>query len=431
MRTLSVRSRGANVYEWRFQGATIGGKRKWISKSGYKTRTAAYTAGMEALRLYEKTGDVFRKQEMSFADFLVTWLDIDCADLKATTITNYEKIIRLHIIPSVGKYSMKSLSKELLQQFIFDEFDRGVSLNSLSVYKSVLSKALGFAVDNHYILYSPAERLKMPRTRQPACGASNKSERIVIPRETMLRIYERFPEGTSVYVPFHIGYECGLRIGEVFALTWDDIDLDAKIIYVNRQVQWKEDTTRSSYEKSVDNGTSKCGNGYWYFSPPKYNSKRIVEISDSLAAILSKEKKKQQALEAVYDDLYNRYYCASALLFRCESNEQLYNPIGTSATPYRVHFVCVSESGKYNSERVTQHAARVIRKDIIDNFNFHSLRHTHATQLAERGVSMKYIQERLGHKNIELTINTYTHVTETMRAEGRRALNDMDNDTNT
>ena len=82
-------------------------------------------------------------------------------------------------------------------------------------------------------------------------------------------------------------------LGEVFGLVWEDIDFENKVINVNRQIQWKEDKKKSTKDKLTGNGKKEDGDGYWYFSNPKYNSFRPVEISDGLAALLKREKDKQ------------------------------------------------------------------------------------------------------------------------------------------
>ena len=75
------------------------------------------------------------------------------------------------------------------------------------------------------------------------------------------------------------------------------------------------------------------------------------------------------------------------------------------------------ENGQYSSTDSFKYAARVIHYDLGINFNFHSLRHTHATMLIESGVSPKAVQARLGHENIETTLQTYVHNTEIMEQD--------------
>ena len=73
-----------------------------------------------------------------------------------------------------------------------------------------------------------------------------------------------------------------------------------------------------------------------------------------------------------------------------------------------------------------QHTSRVIHNELnIKDFDFHSLRHTHATVLLENGAPLKYIQQRLGHKKVDVTINVYQHLTEDLAKQGTNVLNNI------
>ena len=74
-----------------------------------------------------------------------------------------------------------------------------------------------------------------------------------------------------------------------------------------------------------------------------------------------------------------------------------------------------------------QHTSRVIRNDIFDKFDFHSLRHTHASILYERGLNRKYVSERLGHKGEDITMEVYIHLTEQSRIQSDTEVNDIFN----
>lgn len=124
------RASGA-VYEYRFEIASIDGKRKWKTKSGFKTVTDARQAGKMALRQYENFGHIV-KDQISVADFLEDWLVQDCmVDLKPNTIANYIKQVRIYLKPALGTYRLKSLTREILQGFILEMYDKGFSFNSL------------------------------------------------------------------------------------------------------------------------------------------------------------------------------------------------------------------------------------------------------------------------------------------------------------
>ena len=88
--------------------------------------------------------------------------------------------------------------------------------------------------------------------------------------------------------------------------------------------------------------------------------------------------------------------------------------------------VMVRPDGSYINSRTIQHVSRVATQDLgFEKFDYHSLRHTHATMLAELGASPKYVQHRLGHKNIQVTMNIYQHLTDKMSEEGARLLDTL------
>ena len=82
----------------------------------------------------------------------------------------------------------------------------------------------------------------------------------------------------------------------------------------------------------------------------------------------------------------------------------------------RARLVCVAENGEYTSTDSFKYCSRIIHKELLLAFDYHSLRHTHATFLIEAGADVKDVQERLGHTNIQTTLQTYVHDTETMKA---------------
>ena len=419
---------GKISWGYRFDTAPIGNKRQQVSKSGYKSKKEALRAGMTALQQYETIGQVVSPSDMSFSDYLDLWVNEDCnVDLKPTTILNYQKKINNHIKPNLGAYRLRSIKKEDLQAFIIEKFDDGYSYNTLSSLIGILSKSFNYAVDHNYLLYSPAVRIKIPRNRTPKTPTRT-AERNTIPIEAIEQIFKRFPETEPSHIPLRLGFECGLRSGEAFALVWEDIDLDNGTITVNRQIQWQEDNTRTTKEKLMSNGSSDCGNGYWYFTNPKYSSFRTVKISDNLTELLRREKERQEAMKAYYRGYYAQYYSEHPITVGGKANQNTVaiNPINAeSGNP--INFVCVRGNGTYISSRTMQHTSRVIRTGIYDKFTFHALRHTHASILYEQGLNDKYISERLGHKDNSTTREVYIHLTEQSREQGETAVKSIFN----
>jgi integrase len=256
----------------------------------------------------------------------------------------------------------------------------------------------------------PATNLKIPKNENTTVP-TRQSPHVYLTKEQLSTIFDRFPLGHPSYLPLMIGLHCGLRLGEAFALTWEDIDLENKKISVNKQIQWRQ-FKRTEEEKKSNNGRNTEDCGCWYYSSTKYKSDRVLEIDEELYRLLSAEKAKQDNAKAYFGDRFARYY-------ETERREITQEP-----TAKEICFVCIREDGTYITPRTMQHTSRTIHLDLnIRDFDYHSLRHTHATVLLEKGAPLKYIQQRLGHKKIDITINVYQHLTDDLRQMGTDILN--------
>lgn len=208
-----------------------------------------------------------------------------------------------------------------------------------------------------------------------------------------------------------LAYHCGLRLGEVFGLMWEDIDFEAKTLSVNRQVQMSN--------------TSK----QWTFTDPKYNSFRTIDIDDAIVNLLRRERAHQNKARLYYAEYYTQL-CVSGYV--PDQSDHLYNSgsLGTDGTP--VHMIMARENGTFIQPRILQHVGRVIHGKagkecpcISENWDFHSLRHTHATMLLDAGVPLPAIQYRLGHTHINMTEHYTNHVTDNMRDNIRKAISSL------
>ncbi|MDE6148790.1 MAG: site-specific integrase [Ruminococcus sp.] len=400
MADINTRKRG-NKWEYRFEGAKINGKRNQITKGGFSTKKDALIAGTKALAEYNESGIKFIPSEISFSDYLDFWIKEYCkVNLKPVTVTNYEKKIRLHVKPQLGMYKLKNISPATLQSLINKLFNEGYSRNTLLSIKGILSGSLDYAVEPmKFIAYNPMRNVKLPLLNaKPKIPTRNK-ERQYISKEDMEIILERFPIGTTAHIPLLLGYRCGLRIGEAFAITWEDIDFEKKTLSINKQMQWKE----------KDEDTSES---YWYLTAPKYNSVRTIDLDDDTISILQQTQERQLQFEKAYKEYYSYNYAD-------KQNQRL----NTNGDGTILHLVNIRENGMFVQPRIMQHTSHIIRNKLGINFDFHSLRHTHCTVLAEQGVSVKYAQERLGHKNINVTLQVYQHVTSKMKDDNRAILN--------
>lgn len=403
MATVHARKRG-NKWEYRFEAASVAGQRKQICKSGYASKKEAMEAGAKAYSDYTQAGAVFEPNNSSFADYLDYWLGAYCVtNLKPITLENYKKKIRLYIKPKLGKYMLSSLSFAVLQDFINDIFNQGFSRNTLTVIKGILSNSLSYAVEPlHYLQSSPMTYVKLPSTRAKPAIPSRSEPHIYISKDMINKIFERFPEGSSAHIPLMLGYKCGLRLGEAFGVMWSDIDFIKCTLTINRQVQWQ-------------GGSKEHGKGYWYFSEPKYNAFRTIALDSSLIELLEREKQRQERAAEYYADKYIH-------LFEGDNSREL----NTDGKGVEIYPICRRENGEYIQSRIMQHTSMIIHTQLgCEDFDYHSLRHTHATNLAEAGANPKYVQARLGHKNIQVTMQIYQHTSDTIIEQGNNILQSM------
>ena len=401
------------TYEYRFETASIGGQRKWISKGGFEDEQTARIEGIKALNEYNTCGQVTEPTTMSYADFLDHWLVNDCmATLSENTMINYRKKIKNLIVPYLGKYRLNTIDRDKLQNLLITLHDKGYSYNTLSAVKGILSKCFNYAYYSGYLIKMPAINLKIPKNENTSIP-TRQSPHVYLTKEQLSAIFERFPLGSSSYLPLMIGLHCGLRLGETFALTWNDVDFDKKQININKQVQWRQ-FKRTDEEKKSSNGKKSKNCGCWYFSSTKYKSDRVIEIDDELLNYMHSEKESQDDARVYFGNRYARYY-------ETPKREIIQQP-----TEKEIRFLCVRENGTYITPRTMQHTSRIIHNDLnIKDFDYHSLRHTHATVLLEKGAPLKYIQQRLGHKKIDITLNVYQHLTDNLQQVGTKVLNDI------
>lgn len=395
-------------WQYRFEGPKIDGKRKQIVKGGFSTREEAFAAKLKAMAEFEATGEVFKPSEISVSDFMDKWYKDECVNKKKkTTLNNYEKIIRLDIKPEIGKYKLRTISHSALQKLIDKLASEGRSRNTISVISGVLTSSFNYAVEPlHYIQKNPMEHVKLPSKRAEGNIALNTKSRVYIDEKRMNEILARFPKGSSTYIPLLLGYRCGLRLGEAYALTWDDIDFENKTLSVNKQVQWQSNGNKS---------------GYWYFSAPKYDSNRIIQIDDAFLKILKNEKDTQERKAKAYlDTEYTFYY-----------EEKGTRIISTNDKGKKINFVCKREDGTYIQPRTMQHTSSVIHNQLgFPEFDFHSLRHTHCTMLLDNSADPKYVQTRLGHKSVQITLDIYQHLTQKTKKTCDSILNNIYNSDN-
>lgn len=412
MAKLNIRNRNAGKHdkegrpkppnwEYRFEAAKVNGKRQSKSKAGFRTKKEAEAAGAKAMAEYNAAGLKFEPSEMSFADYLDYWFDnyvkMSC---RHNTQEAYRVIIENHLKPALGAYRLRSITPIMLQDYVNKKYTTGMKKTTLDNIMGVLTGSLKYAVVPAQLLQSsPAAYVKKPKM-----GAERAEvNRTIVSVEDFGRMMERFEVGNPFRYALLIGFYTGLRIGEVYGLTWDDVDLKAGTLSVKRL----------AYKRTPGGKEDRAA---WYFGDTKTPaSVRTIKIGATLVGELKAYRTLQLQQRLEYGEYYTRIYT------RAEKDEkgntihrlvEVENTVPVSLP--EADLVMRKENGQYSTSDSFKYAARVIHYDLGIQFNFHSLRHTHATKLIEAGVSPKAVQARLGHENIETTLQTYVHNTEAM-----------------
>lgn len=359
-----VRKRGNSWYYY-FEAGKVDGKRKKIERKGGGTKKEALEALRNALNEFNNTGSFLDESNISVSDYLDYWYKeyvmINC---KFNTQEYYKQCIKNHIKPYFGIYKLKQITTKSLQEFINYKFINGAAKHTLKNYLGILTKSFSMAVYPYKLLkIDPSVHVKMPKYDN-----IKREEFKILSIEDYNRIIERFPVGSSFYIPLQIAFHTGMRSAEVCGLTWDCIDLDNKKIEVEKILVYK------------GKGISDLG------TPKTPSSYRTISIGDTLIDILKKHKKWQEKNIKDYGEYYNH------------SN-----------------FVCTKENGENITTNSIKYLSRVVNLELGIDFNFHALRHTHATMLLEAKANIKDIQRRLGHSRLSTTMDIYSHVTNQMK----------------
>ena len=398
MSSVTIQKRG-KVYQYKFEIASVDGKRKFINKSGFKTKSEAIEFGNKAYTEYLNAGIPFKESTISYSDYLEFWLKDYCKiNLRYNTIQAYKTIINKYIKPKLGHYRLSSITSITLNFFLTNiceeySFSKAYFKNILKVMKGSFRDAC-----NLYglIRYNPALTIKLPRIE-------NEIEDIkhLYTQEEIDLIINRFKNDDAFTCSFLTSCYTGMRTGEVFALTWDDIDFDNRIINISHNI----------YDKPKDN------KGRWYIGNTKtINGNRKVYMCDTLYTALKNYKSKQDYLKKIYGKKYIYYHLEYVKNEYGKNVEQRIVENKNRKNDTSINFIFVKENGKYVGTDITKYPFKVIHNELgIRKCRFYDLRGSYATKILNHGIEIRDVADILGHKNIETTENFYISSTDISR----------------
>lgn len=375
MAQVRTRKRG-KTYSYIFEaGKTPEGKRKVVEKGGFATKDDAYTAGVEAFTNF-KHGDIgIISKKLSVQNYLNIWIKSLDSKVRESTILTYTSFIK-RIVQYIGQTELQELRPRHIDRMINNLYSDGYSYKTISTIKTILHSALDYAVYPCELIQSnPMINIKVP-----AKAPQNIIKRSIITNDMFADIIDTAKDSKMDYVtPLMLSYHTGMRLGEVFGLLWDNIDLDNNRIEVKYNYIYR-------LRK--------------FMLPLKSKSSyRTLYIDDTLCAYLKNIYRRRQS-----DILYHTY--------AKEDGSYIQTTASVPPDGYKEIFpVVCNDDGKLFS---TVSFTIFLRKN---NLNSHSFRHTQATLLAEANANPKNISARLGHSTIKITQDLYTHITDKMQQE--------------
>lgn len=353
------------------------GKRKQKTVSGFDTRAKAEEAAT-TLHYQLTKGTYVEEKNISFKAFSEKWLDLYklSGKVKVTTLTLRESKLR-KILTYFSNIKIKDVTKLMYQEMLNDLSKELARKTVASIHETgslIFKKALELEV----IQSDPTVYAKVPTIRKTVEELENETD---IPRyleKEELAVFLKVAKEISSHYPlFLLMAYTGMRIGEVCALKWRDIDFENKTVNVNKNV----------YSKKMGS--------YILQTPKTKNSKRIIDVDDVVLNALEDHRKKQNSKRMKYRNIYHD----EGFVFVHDEH---------------LHFMGYPD----DITRVGKFMTKVLKTaGLNETLTTHSFRHTHTSLLAEAGVSLEAIMERLGHQNDKVTRNVYLHVTKSQKKE--------------
>jgi len=288
------------------------------------------------------------------ADYMTYWLNVIRETVRESTYSNYVHQNKKWIAPKLGKEKLHDLKEEQVQQFINELVKDGLSSGSVKNIYRMLNQALKKAKDYGYIRNNPCEKVILPENKARKAETLSQAEQKQL--EVFMKGRKRFKEiDLIVFIALYVG----LRIGEICALTWDDIDFKQNTISISKTRQRIQRVNPQEGESRtyVKTGSAKSG-----------SSQRVIPVPLFLMKMLREYKKTTS-----------------------ETNVFTYK-------------------NKALEPRIVQYQFKSLLKEAgIKQVNFHALRHTFATCCMMENVDIKTISELLGHSSAKITLDLYAH----------------------
>jgi integrase len=307
-----------------------------------------------------ETGQAGGDDRLTVRDYLDRWLTSAEPTLRPSTFRRYSDLMRQHVVPVVGGVKLAKLTPLDVQRLYADRLDAGLSATTVHQIHNVLHRALKLAVRWGMLTRNVTEAVDAPRPANPECKTWDTAQVAAVLRAASSDDLESL---------WRLALLTGMRRGELLGLMWQDVNLDSGALAVRRTL-------------------SRGNGGTWELGAPKTaHGRRSIALPGTVVDSLRRHRVRQVEQRLVLGDLWKDH----GFVFT--------NPTG----------------GPLHVNSLMLRFRKLITTTGVPTIRFHDLRHTSATMLLAKGVHPKIVQERLGHSDVGITMNRYSHVTADMQ----------------
>lgn len=383
---------------------------RWTTRNGKRHSVTAST--LEELREKEDAiardkhdGIRVEAQNVTVNDIFELWCNMK-RGLKDNTFQNYCYMYNTFVRDGLGKLRIQTLKKSDIKRFynlLVDQ--RNLKIATVDSIHTVLHQVLTVAVEDGYIRMNVSDNV-LKELKQSHNMDMDRRRALTIPEQELFLKYLRCERNQyhHWYTIFAVMVGTGMRVGEVTGLRWCDINLEEGMIDVNHTLV---------YYNHAKNG---C---YFNVHTPKTSTgNRKIPMLDYVREAFEKEKKYQQE---------NRVQCK--VVIDGYTDFIFVNRFGNAQHQGTLNKALRRIIRDCNDEQLERKGVNAV---LLPRFSCHSLRHTFTTRLIEEGVNVKVVQDVLGHKDVETTLNIYADVTKELKQKEFAELQKkMNKDSNT
>lgn len=344
------------------------GKRKSISGYDLKDVRKRFNEAV-----YENEQEINIKDNIKLNDWYVKWMSVyKYNTIRESTKRSYNQVYYKHISPTLGNFNINDITQFQIRELIKKLDEQGYKYETKNKVKILLIDMFNKAMIDEFVRKNPAKGISVKRKEDKdikVLSAEDQSDFFDCCKGTF---YDNF---------FVVAVSTGMRIGELAALRWEDIEFENKLIHVRRTLVYQK------YEKDK-------GKTFHFELPKTKTSFRDIPINRQCEIALKKQYMQKNVIsdKAPVEKMPEEQY--RDLLFTTRFN-----------TPLNSQIICEAIEKIVNEINTT--------RDVIDEmekFSCHCFRHTFATRCFEAGIKPKTVQGYLGHATLQMTMDLYTSV---------------------